>query len=258
MNSAHDLTNAQIDNLAKQGDAPKITPEQVEALIVKEEFHRAEGTNLITCVLTLKNGFAVSGFSSCVGSVNFKEHTGQAIARRNAKDKVFELEGYVLKNKLALIQESTAPSKDSGFKTYVGTKVVHAFPMTRLAYNNLRGWLLPDNEDGSDDGYLVEYADGGSPNVDGYKGYISWSPHDVFERAYTHGVTLKKTTYVERMVKELEELSDRVEKLGLFTEGSAFRDLSIQDRQDLMEQLHAMTIYQAILTRRLQATQDKS
>ena len=63
---------------------------------------------------------------------------------------------------------------------------------------------------------------------------------------------------MERMVKELEELSDKVEKLGKFTEGSVFGDLPILDRQELMEQLHAMTIYQAILTRRLQRAQDKS
>jgi hypothetical protein len=69
-------------------------------------------------------------------------------------------------------------------KTYIGTKVVTASPMNRADYNILRGWTLPDDEDGEDEGYLVEYTDGGKPNHAGYKGYISWSPTEQFERAY--------------------------------------------------------------------------
>ncbi len=46
-------------------------------------------------------------------------------------------------------------------KPYIGTKVVHALPMTRQAYNDYREWQLPDDEDGADEGYLVEYVDGG-------------------------------------------------------------------------------------------------
>lgn len=69
-------------------------------------------------------------------------------------------------------------------QTYYGTKRLKATPMTRLEYNNLRGWQLPADEDGADAGYLVEYADGGTPNVPGYAGYVSWSPKDVFEASY--------------------------------------------------------------------------
>lgn len=67
---------------------------------------------------------------------------------------------------------------------YYGTKSLNAKPMTRGEYNILRGWKLPDDENGSDEGYLVEYLDGGSYNVDGFQGYISWSPKDVFEKSY--------------------------------------------------------------------------
>jgi hypothetical protein len=76
-------------------------------------------------------------------------------------------------------------------KQYIGVKLIHAQPMTRLAYNQLRGWELPADENGDDAGYLVEYLDGGKSNVPGYAGYVSWSPADVFERAYkpTDGVS---------------------------------------------------------------------
>jgi hypothetical protein len=57
---------------------------------------------------------------------------------------------------------------------YVGTKVITAKPMDREDYNTFRGWTIPDDENPSDPGYLVQYEDG----------YISWSPKDVFEQSY--------------------------------------------------------------------------
>jgi len=68
--------------------------------------------------------------------------------------------------------------------TYIGTKLVNAKSMNRQEYNDFRGWELPSDENGADEGYLVEYVDGGQANTNIYKGYVSWSPKDVFERAY--------------------------------------------------------------------------
>lgn len=69
-------------------------------------------------------------------------------------------------------------------KSYIGTKLINAIPMTRLAYNEFRGWKLPENENGNDEGYLVEYLDGGTPNTPQYAGYVSWSPKEQFDKAY--------------------------------------------------------------------------
>ena len=73
----------------------------------------------------------------------------------------------------------------------IGTKAVNAKPMTRQEYNDFRGWQLPENENGADEGYLVEYQDG-EPNTTEYKGYVSWSPKAQFDNAYqdvTKGVS---------------------------------------------------------------------
>lgn len=67
---------------------------------------------------------------------------------------------------------------------HIGTKVVSSTLMTRAKYNEYRGWKLPTNEDGTDDGYLVEYLDGGKPNDDRHTGYISWSPKAQHDAAY--------------------------------------------------------------------------
>ena len=66
-------------------------------------------------------------------------------------------------------------------KKYIGTKIVTATPMSRGSYN---GWELPADENGDDEGYLVEYMDGGKPNHTGHKGYTSWSPKEQFDNAY--------------------------------------------------------------------------
>lgn len=69
-------------------------------------------------------------------------------------------------------------------QTYIGTKLIRAEPMTRQAYNDFRGWALPADEDGTDEGYLVEYLDGGKPNTTTHAGYVSWSPKAQFDSAY--------------------------------------------------------------------------
>ena len=76
-------------------------------------------------------------------------------------------------------------------KQYLGVKLIHAKPMTRLEYNSFRGWDVPTDENPDDPGYLVEYTDGGQANTKDYAGYVSWSPKAVFERAYhpTDGLT---------------------------------------------------------------------
>ena len=74
---------------------------------------------------------------------------------------------------------------------FIGVKLIAAIAMTRLAYNKYRGWDLPNDEDGADEGYLVEYLDGGKPNHPDHAGYISWSPTEQFNAAYrpTSGMT---------------------------------------------------------------------
>jgi len=65
----------------------------------------------------------------------------------------------------------------------IGTKQVLCTAMTRQQYNDYRGWVMPEDET-DDAGYLVEYVDGGESNHPNHKGYISWSPSEVFHNAY--------------------------------------------------------------------------
>ena len=80
-------------------NAPRLTPDLIESKIVKEEYHLL--TDVLTvCVLTLENGFTVTGESACASPANYNKEIGDRIARDNAKEKIWVLEGYLLKQKL--------------------------------------------------------------------------------------------------------------------------------------------------------------
>lgn len=52
------------------------------------------------------------------------------------------------------------PNSIGNFMTqHIGVKLINAFPMTRQAYNDFRGWQLPAGENGEDEGYLVGVFD---------------------------------------------------------------------------------------------------
>jgi N4 Gp49/Sf6 Gp66 family protein len=86
---------------AKGLTAPRITPAHVEACVVGEDFHVFPGSQLTICCLTLRNGFTVTGESACASPENFDADIGRKIARGNAVQKIWALEAYLLKQRLA-------------------------------------------------------------------------------------------------------------------------------------------------------------
>lgn len=74
---------------------------------------------------------------------------------------------------------------------FIGTKIVHAEPMTRGEYNIFRGWQIPADENPDDAGYKVVYSDD----------YVSWSPADAFEEAYRQCDSLPFSLAIEAMKK---------------------------------------------------------
>lgn len=80
--------------------APRVTKDHILSLVVKEQFHVFEGSTFTGCLLTLKNGFTVHGESACASVENFDVELGRKIARDNAVNKIWMLEGYLLREKL--------------------------------------------------------------------------------------------------------------------------------------------------------------
>ena len=81
--------------------APRVTPGQIENVIKGEAYYVFPNTQLTICCLTLANGFTVTGESACASPENFDAALGQRIAKDNAKDKIWALEGYALRERLA-------------------------------------------------------------------------------------------------------------------------------------------------------------
>lgn len=101
--------------------APRVTPARIEEVIVSEHYFTAldgarsfwldgaapltaaekTALSLLTfCVLVLENGFTVTGESACASPENFDAELGRKIARTNAVNKIWPLEGCVLRQKL--------------------------------------------------------------------------------------------------------------------------------------------------------------
>ena len=260
----------QLENKLKQiSTAPRIALEDVEGSIKNCYFFTAkeavdgspyqdvkvgDSTSLglfTICVLTLKNGFVVTGESACASPENYNKEIGEQIAQRNAMSKVWGHMGFALRDRLHNEEEMLAASlvpASEGMQTYIGTKVVNAKPMNRADYNTLRGWELPADEDGTDEGYLVEYTDKLDGQVEGFAGYISWSPADVFDRAYRGkgGYDWK-----DRVRAEYAQLKSRFDKLeDAFTKG-AFKDLDDDTVSLLVQQKQHMMAYKIILEHRI-------
>lgn len=81
--------------------APRITPDHIKDVQVSEQCHRFPGTTVTVCCITLKNGFTVVGESACADPANFDAELGERIARENAADKIWALEGYLLRQRLS-------------------------------------------------------------------------------------------------------------------------------------------------------------
>ena len=100
-------------------NAPRLTPQHIDSIIVDQYYFTAANAQwgadpnttaligmhkqletLTFCVLILKNGFTVTGESACASPENFDAEIGKKIAYENARNKIWQLEGYLLKEKL--------------------------------------------------------------------------------------------------------------------------------------------------------------
>lgn len=132
---------------------------------------------------------------------------------------------------------------------YTGTKTIMATPMSRGEYNALRGWEIPAGEDPSDPGYLVQYENDSKANVEGFDGYISWSPQKPFDLAYNESGTLKQRIFIE-----MEQLYRRMFLLKKYIHGES---PDSEHYRLLIIQLKAMETYYHVLCARYEMLESK-
>lgn len=127
-------------------------------------------------------------------------------------------------------------------------KTVKAVPMNRKDYNDLRGWSVPSDENPEDEGYLVEYQDDSHKNVEGFDGYISWSPKDVFKKGYR-----LSETFTDRLKIEMEDLDEKCQKLDDFISSSKFDSLEETHKSLLKTQFCVMAAYYGTVRTRFES-----
>jgi len=126
MSSTEKQIEQEIQN--KCLNAPRLTPEHIDSKIALEMYFTGSGIiyaqthghhlglmrfqhhdgedlhkpmeTLTFCVLVLENGFTVTGESACASPENFDAEIGRNIAYENARNKIWQLEGYLLKEQL--------------------------------------------------------------------------------------------------------------------------------------------------------------
>jgi hypothetical protein len=84
----------------KNLNAPRLSPAMIDAVIVDRTFTTLPSGKCMICEITLKNGFTVRGESSVVSKANFNQEIGEKIAFENARNKIWEIEGYLLQEKV--------------------------------------------------------------------------------------------------------------------------------------------------------------
>lgn len=131
---------------------------------------------------------------------------------------------------------------------YIGVKLISAEPQLRgLSMGLTRPNDAVSKHTFEEEGYKVVYEDG----------YTSWSPKDVFEKAYRKDAltVIEKTSskpHEQRVEEEFFELISKIEKLGLFIqENPIFKSLSLEEQERLSNQILAMKYYSSILNERI-------
>lgn len=133
-------------------------------------------------------------------------------------------------------------------QSYIGTKHIRAVEMTRGEYNALRDWTVPEDENPADEGYLVEYQNSSDGNVEGFNGYISWSPKQAFEEAYKVA-----NTAIDRLMIELNDLDKNADSLSFFIKRSSCeKEIKMLDTQR-----NLMWLYSGILRERIEHEKKK-
>lgn len=102
-----------------------------------EDLHKPIET-LTFCVLVLENGFTVTGESACASPENFDAEIGKKIAYDNAREKIWLLEGYLLKEKLnhqIKIQEHFA-NQSVGIMELQNGEIYSELPKLEITYSD--------------------------------------------------------------------------------------------------------------------------
>lgn len=231
----------------------KVTPEQIQALVdsLTFQFERVGDTTTTACWAFLPNGFSVAhGESACVDPANFDFELGKKYAKerclQDARNKLWELEGYVLakermklpmtfaekmKKEIKTLHNATKAMIESGRATHLRQDIldriktavsfIDSYHVSELSEDELSELTVQLN-------YVLEYA------------------------GLSHE-KCKQAAFVSRMRKELDELTDRIKQLSASPTSCKEEDIAPSYKKLVQAQLEAMIAYADVLSLRLES-----
>jgi len=94
-----ELTLNQAKAVVETKTAPRVTEQSIKDKIGDVEYIVSKAL-LTICIITMKNGFMVNGVSAPASAANFDKEVGKRYAYDNAFKQLWQLEGYLLREKL--------------------------------------------------------------------------------------------------------------------------------------------------------------
>jgi hypothetical protein len=95
------LAGAELEQAIADQPYEKVTKASIEAKIAKVDYLVLPESTVTLCNITLKNGYSVRGESACVDPRNFNVEIGKGLAYKQAFDRLWPLEGYLLAERRA-------------------------------------------------------------------------------------------------------------------------------------------------------------
>jgi hypothetical protein len=95
-----DETQIEAEIQAKGLNAPRLTPSHIDSCIKSVEYWVVPNTTSTVCAMILQNNFVVIGKSAAASMANFDQEIGRKIVYDDAREQIWALEGYLLKDKL--------------------------------------------------------------------------------------------------------------------------------------------------------------
>jgi len=96
------MNEQELENKIKSKglNAPRLSPDKIDEVIVSETFTVLPSGKCLICEITLKNGFTVRGESAAVSKENFDVEIGKEVSRKDARNKIWGFEGYLLQQRI--------------------------------------------------------------------------------------------------------------------------------------------------------------
>lgn len=120
MNAAMAAEAKQLEAVTVAATGNRVTEESINAKIKDITTYRLPDTTMTVAVLTLENGWVQEGFSACADPANFDAEVGKEMAINNAYEKIWTLEGYLLKERL--FRDGLAKSEGVGIEADAETR----------------------------------------------------------------------------------------------------------------------------------------